>query len=189
MSNRVQIPCAIVELFDFWHLAVWKIMFLSRWVICRFQPLIFQGVLLVALPPIFPPKHMATHHASRSFWWRPPRLRIWSSTALLWVSSCKSMLDHYCQDVDVGKVAKKSIDTSILLILFVERLVQVCRDWTTWPNFGKSRIFKKPYHPITLLRVIPTMRCWVEVVRWGLSLRIWWEEWRIWEHWFQVSLA
>ena len=42
---------------------------------------------------------------------------------------------------------------------------------------------------ITLLRVIPTMTCWVEVVRWGLSLRIWWEEWRIWEHWFQVSLA
>ena len=33
------------------------------------------------------------------------------------------------------------------------------------------------------------MTCWVEVVRWGLSLRIWWEEWRIWEHWFQVSLA
>ena len=31
---------------------------------------------------------------------------------------------------------------------------------------------------ITLLRVIPTMTCWVEVVRWGLSLRIWWEEWR-----------
>ena len=42
---------------------------------------------------------------------------------------------------------------------------------------------------ITLLRVIPTMTCWVEVVRWGLSLRIWWEEWRIWKHWFQVSLA
>ena len=41
----------------------------------------------------------------------------------------------------------------------------------------------------TLLRVIPTMTCWVEVVRWGLSLRIWWEEWRIWKHWFQVSLA
>ena len=34
---------------------------------------------------------------------------------------------------------------------------------------------------ITLLRVIPTMTCWVEVVRWGLSLRIWWEEWRIWK--------
>ena len=45
------------------------------------------------------------------------------------------------------------------------------------------------YVKITLLRVIPTMTCWVEVVRWGLSLRIWWEEWRIWEHWFQVSLA
>ena len=45
------------------------------------------------------------------------------------------------------------------------------------------------YWQITLLRVIPTMTCWVEVVRWGLSLRIWWEEWRIWEHWFQVSLA
>ena len=42
---------------------------------------------------------------------------------------------------------------------------------------------------ITLLRVIPTMTCWVEVVRWGLSLRIWWEEWRISKHWFQVSLA
>ena len=28
----------------------------------------------------------------------------------------------------------------------------------------------------TLLRVIPTMTCWVEVVRWGLSLRIWWEK-------------
>ena len=48
---------------------------------------------------------------------------------------------------------------------------------------------KNPFDSITLLRVIPTMTCWVEVVRWGLSLRIWWEEWRIWEHWFQVSLA
>ena len=51
-----------------------------------------------------------------------------------------------------------------------------------WP------VKKKP-SKITLLRVIPTMTCWVEVVRWGLSLRIWWEEWRIWEHCFQVSLA
>ena len=51
-----------------------------------------------------------------------------------------------------------------------------------------TRIDKQKW-AITLLRVIPTMTCWVEVVRWGLSLRIWWEEWRIWEHWFQVSLA
>ena len=29
-----------------------------------------------------------------------------------------------------------------------------------------------PKKIITLLRVIPTMTCWVEVVRWGLSLRI-----------------
>ena len=31
------------------------------------------------------------------------------------------------------------------------------------------------------------MTCWVEVVRWGLSLRIWWEEWRIWKYWFQAG--
>ena len=44
-------------------------------------------------------------------------------------------------------------------------------------------------HQITLLRVIPTMTCWVGVVRWGLTLRIWWEEWRIWKYWFQVFLG
>ena len=54
--------------------------------------------------------------------------------------------------------------------------------------FHQNPVFHLNY-AITLLRVIPTMTCWVEVVRWGLSLRIWWEEWRIWEHWFQVSLA
>ena len=52
-----------------------------------------------------------------------------------------------------------------------------------------SKTGGKQWEKITLLRVIPTMTCWVEVVRWGLSLRIWWEEWRIWKHWFQVSLA
>ena len=57
--------------------------------------------------------------------------------------------------------------------------------WTWMLCRGGPRKTQK----ITLLRVIPTMTCWVEVVRWGLSLRIWWEEWRIWEHWFQVSLA
>ena len=59
--------------------------------------------------------------------------------------------------------------------------------WCTWTlgEHDMDQNLKKN----TLLRVIPTMTCWVEVVRWGLSLRIWWEEWRIWEHWFQVSLA
>ena len=56
-------------------------------------------------------------------------------------------------------------------------------------NGANSRSNSQKDQQITLLRVIPTMTCWVEVVRWGLSLRIWWEEWRIWEHWFQVSLA
>ena len=39
---------------------VWKIIFLSKWVICRFQPLIFQGVffypLQIASPSVINPK-------------------------------------------------------------------------------------------------------------------------------------
>ena len=64
-----------------------------------------------------------------------------------------------------------------------KRWSQLCR------IFADQEMMQGKKHEITLLRVIPTMTCWVEVVRWGLSLRIWWEEWRIWEHWFQVSLA
>ena len=61
--------------------------------------------------------------------------------------------------------------------------------WAIYFHYGINHRTYTLLKKITLLRVIPTMTCWVEVVRWGLSLRIWWEEWRIWEHWFQVSLA
>ena len=57
---------------------VWKIMFLSKWVICRFQPLIFQGVptlsnAYVSMPDFY-------HSGLNRFWHVGPtsRLFLWS---------------------------------------------------------------------------------------------------------------
>ena len=79
-----------------------------------------------------------------------------------------------------------------LAFCFSPVLLQCENSWSTTRRFDDRQSSERARHglkKITLLRVIPTMTCWVEVVRWGLSLRIWWEGWRIWKHWFHVSLA
>ena len=93
---------------------------------------------------------------------------------LIFNETCDPIRLHWWKDefqVEHVKGLKKSTENFSLVSRFVDPVpvLNICE--------------------ITLLRVIPTMTCWVEVVRWGLSLRIWWEEWRISKHWFQVSLA
>ena len=135
----------------------------------------------------------------------PPKLGIWQCFNI-----CQHLVYNSCRNFMVSHphfAKQPPLPTSYLEILptaegqmHMQRQQQgfiqgkgnfPCHQLVTWWIHHQVGMFPPPKKKttITLLRVIPTMTCWVEVVRWGLSLRIWWEEWRIWEHWFQVSLA
>ena len=65
------------------------------------------------------------------------------------------------------RLHEKKSDYWESVILWWQQCLADCK------GFDEQIAIAKNTFKITLLRVIPTMTCWVEVVRWGLSLRIW----------------